>query len=80
MFRNDPEITKVGASPAAPSGTQVASNSSAVASEQRQQQKPQTPVVVNAPTTNNNTTVTNKVASTKPQSDTGTSVAARAAA
>lgn len=78
MFRNDPEITKVGATPAASSGTQVASNSSDVASGQRQQQKPNTPVVVNAPTTNNNTTITNKVASKAPTTDTGSSVAARA--
>ena len=78
MFRNDPEITKVAAGGSAPSGTQVASNSSDVASGQRQQQKPTTPVVVNAPTTNNNTTVTNKVASTRPQTDTGAAVAARA--
>lgn len=79
MFRNDPEITKVAAGGTAPSGTQVASNSSDVASGQRQQQKPTTPVVVNAPTTNNNTTVTNKVASKAPTTDTGSSVAARAA-
>lgn len=79
LFRNDPEITKVGATGSSQSGTQVASNSSAVASEQRQQQKPSTPIVVNAPTTNNNTTVTNKVASNAPRTDTGASVSARAA-
>ena len=79
IFRNDPEITKVGAAGSTQSGTQVASNSSAVASEQRQQQKPTTPIVVNAPTTNNNTTVTNKVATNTPRTDTGSAVSARAA-
>ena len=83
MFRNDPEITKVAAGGSAPSGTQVASNSSDVASGQRQQQKPNTPIVVNNTNINSTTVVKKNEVQPAPQTaqvDTATTLANRASA
>jgi putative chitinase len=62
-----------------PTGTQVASASSAVAAGQREQQKPVTPVVVNASTTNNKVVNRTEVAQSAPPKDTATTLAARVA-
>jgi hypothetical protein len=77
-YINDPAITKIDASPSAPSGGGMASSSTSVASGQRQQQKSQTPVVVNAPTTNTQVVKKTQVASSK-RSDVGSSLANAAA-
>ena len=77
IFRKDPEITGVSAGAAAPSGSQVASNSSAVAAGQREQQKPTTPIVVNAPTTNTKIVNRTDVATAPPTKDTAKSLTAR---
>ena len=76
-YLNDPEITKIGASPNAASGGTVASASTENAAAQRQQQKPQTPVVVNAPTTNNQVVNTTQNAAAKPNSSTASNMANR---
>jgi putative chitinase len=76
-YLNDPEITKIGASPSAASGGTVASASTENAAAQRQQQKPQTPVVVNAPTTNNQVVNTTQNAAAKPNSSTASNMANR---
>lgn len=62
-----------------PTGTQVASASSAVAAGQREQQKPTTPIVVNAPTTNNKVVNRTEVAQAPPPKDTAVALAARVA-
>jgi predicted chitinase len=77
-YINDPAITKIDASPSAPSGGGMASSSTSVASGQRQQQKSQTPVVVNAPTTNTQVVKKTQVASSK-RLDVGSSLANAAA-
>ena len=78
IFRKDPEITGISAGGSAPSGSQVASNSSSVAAGQREQQKPVTPIVVNAPTTNNKVVNKTQVAQAPANKDTAINLAARA--
>lgn len=78
IFRKDPEITGISAGGSAPSGSQVASNSSSVAAGQREQQKPVTPIVVNAPTTNNKVVNKTQVAQAPANKNTATNLAARA--
>jgi hypothetical protein len=78
IFRKDPEITGISAGGSAPSGSQVASNSSSVAAGQREQQKPVTPIVVNAPTTNNKVVNKTQVAQAPVNKNTATNLAARA--